>query len=100
MFDELTDLDEERLAAIDILIRKKARVARVYKIRVKIKTFEINDYVWKVSLPMDQRDLTLGKWSPKREGPFQIIVMFMNNVYEIQELSMDRRILTVNGKYL
>lgn len=56
MFDELTDLDEERLVAMDVLIRQKARVARVYNRRVKTKTFAVNDYVWKVILPMDRRD--------------------------------------------
>lgn len=65
-----------------------------------MKTFAINDYVWKVILPMDQRDRTLGKWSPKWEGPFQIIPTFMNNAYEIQELGINRRILRVNEKYL
>lgn len=100
MFEEHIDLDEERLAVVDILIRQKACVAIVYNIRVKTKTFAVNDYVWKVILPMDRRDWTLGKWSPKGEGPFQIIRMFTNNAYEIQELGMNRRILRVNGKYL
>lgn len=53
MFDELTDLDEDRLAVIDVLIRQKALVTRVYNKRVKTRTFAINDYVWKVILPMD-----------------------------------------------
>ena len=70
MFDELNDLGEERLASMDALIRQKTCVARVYNRRVKTKTFIVNDYVWKVILPMDKRDQTLGKWSPKWEGPF------------------------------
>lgn len=45
MFGELTDLDEERLAAIDVLIRQKARVAKIYNKRIKMKTFVINYYV-------------------------------------------------------
>lgn len=65
MFDELTDLDEERLAVMEVLIRQKARVAKVYNRRVKAKTFAVYDYVWKLILPMDQRDQRLGKWSPK-----------------------------------
>lgn len=96
MFDELTNLGEERLVAMDVLIWKKACVAKVYNRRVKMKTFAVNDYVWKVILPMDWRDQTLGKW----EGPFQIIWTLTNNAYEIQELGMDQRILRVNGKYL
>ena len=65
-----------------------------------MKTFPINDYVWKVILPMDQRDRTLGKWSPKWEGPFLITQTFTNKAYEIQDLGIDRRILRLNGKYL
>ncbi|XP_050895312.1 uncharacterized protein LOC127101929 [Lathyrus oleraceus] len=68
MFDKLTDLDEQRLVVMEVLIRQKACVARVYNIRVETETFAVNDYVWKVILPMDQRDRTLGKWSPKWEG--------------------------------
>ena len=100
MFDELADLDEERLAAIEMLIRKKERVAKVYNRKIKEKTFIDNDYVWKVILPMDRRDRTLGKWSPKWERPFQVTRTYINNAYEIKELGGDQRVLRVNGKYL
>ena len=56
MLYELTDLDEERLAVMEVLIRQKARVPRVYNRRVKTKAFVVDDYVWKVILPMDRRD--------------------------------------------
>lgn len=72
----------------------------MYNKRVKIKTFAINDYVWKVILPMGRRDRTLGKWSPNWEGSFQVIQTFTNNAYEVQEMGIDRRIIRVNGKYL
>lgn len=101
MFDELVDLDEERLAAVEMLARQKERVAKVYNRKVREKTFIVNDYVWKVILPMDRR-LTkfLGKWSSKWEGPFQVIRAFTNNAYEIKEVGMDQRVLRLNGKYL
>lgn len=100
MFDELVNLNEERLVAMETLARQKERVAKVYNIKVKTKTFAVDDCVWKVILPMDRRERTLGKWSLKWEGPFQIIRTFTNNTYEIHELGMDKRILRVNGKYL
>lgn len=68
--------------------------------KVRAKTFTVDDYVWKVILPMDHRDRPLGKWSPKWEGPFQVIQTFANIAYEIKELGMDQRVLRVNGKYL
>lgn len=55
MFEKLTNLDEERLAAMEVLIRQKSRVTRVYSRRVKTKTFAVDDYVWKVILSMDRR---------------------------------------------
>ncbi|XP_050890198.1 uncharacterized protein LOC127095564 [Lathyrus oleraceus] len=100
MMNELVDLDEERLHALEVLRRQKERVARAYNKRVKGKTFIMNDLVWKVILPMDRKKKTLGKWSPHWEGLFRILKAFSNNAYEIEELAEDRRILKVNGKYL
>ncbi|CAJ2628893.1 unnamed protein product [Trifolium pratense] len=47
MFDELVDLDEERLRALDTLSRQKERVAKAYNKKVKSKTFEVGNLVWK-----------------------------------------------------
>src|ERR1043165_4693902 len=73
MMNELVELDEVRLHALEIVMRQKERVARAYNKRVKGKTFTINDLVWKVILPMDKKNKTLGKWSPHWEGPFRIL---------------------------
>ena len=100
MLDELVDLDEERLHALELLKRKKKRVEKSYNKKVKIKTFSPGELVWKVILPMDRKTRFLGKWSPKWEGPFQVITIFSNNAYEVQEIDGDQRILRVNGKYL
>ncbi|XP_050888416.1 uncharacterized protein LOC127093515 [Lathyrus oleraceus] len=89
MMNELVDLDEERLHALEVLRRQKERVARAYNNRVKGKTFIMNDLVWKVILPMDRKNKTLGKWSPHWEGPFRILKAFSNNAYEIEEQAGD-----------
>lgn len=83
MLDELVDLDEERLKALELLKRRKKRVEKSYNKKVKLKTFSPEHLVWKVILPMDQKDKTLGKWSYKWEGPFQIIQVFSNGAYKI-----------------
>ncbi|XP_050896875.1 uncharacterized protein LOC127103676 [Lathyrus oleraceus] len=70
MINELVDLDEERLHALEVLRRQKERAARAYNKRVKGKTFTMNDLVWKVILPIDRKNKALGKWSPHWEGPF------------------------------
>ncbi|XP_050877864.1 uncharacterized protein LOC127081678 [Lathyrus oleraceus] len=100
MTDELVDVDEERMLAIDSLQRQKEKVARAYNKRVKGKVFVVDDLVWSVILPMDRNDKMLGKWSPNWEGPFKVVQAFSNNAYEVEELAPDRRILRVNGKYL
>lgn len=79
MSDELVDLDEGRMIALDVLTRQKERVARAYNKRVKGKMFALNDFVWKVILPMDRNDRTMGKWSPNWEGPFRVLKVFSNN---------------------
>ena len=83
MMNELVDLDEERLHALEILRRQKERVARAYNKKVKGKTFSTGDMVWKAILPMDRKNKLLGKWSPHWEGPFRVIHTFTNNAYEI-----------------
>ncbi|XP_050876195.1 uncharacterized protein LOC127079883 [Lathyrus oleraceus] len=92
MLDELVDLDEERLNSLELLKRQKKRVENSYNKKVKLKTFSPKDLVWKVVLPMDRKDRTFGKWSPKWEGPFQILQVFSNGAYEIEELSEDKNL--------
>ncbi|XP_050896424.1 uncharacterized protein LOC127103192 [Lathyrus oleraceus] len=53
MFDKLAQLDEDKLTALDILVRPKERVAKAYNKRVKSKIFNEDDLVWKVILHMD-----------------------------------------------
>ncbi|XP_050877842.1 uncharacterized protein LOC127081647 [Lathyrus oleraceus] len=100
MLDELFDLDEERLNALELLRQQKKRIEVSYNKKMKVKSFTPGDLVWKVILQMDRKDRALGKWSQKWEDPFQIPQIFSNGAYEIEELSEDRRILRVNGKYL
>ncbi|MCH87748.1 RNA-directed DNA polymerase (Reverse transcriptase), partial [Trifolium medium] len=96
MLDELVDLDEERLQALDVLTRQKERIAKAYNKKVKSKTFNVGDLVWKVILPMDKKDRVLGKWSPNWEGPFRVIQCFSNGAYEIEELTLDKYTLSIN----
>lgn len=45
MLDETVDLDEDWLAALDVLVRQKVKVAKAYSKKVKVKTFLVGDYV-------------------------------------------------------
>lgn len=68
--DELVNLDEERLTALDMLIRQYDRVAKTYNKKVKPKAFLVYYLVWKAILLMDKKDRFLGKLSPNSHGPF------------------------------
>ncbi|KAK2350898.1 protein NYNRIN [Trifolium repens] len=100
MSDELVDLDEERLNALEVLTKQKERVSKAYNKKVKSKSFSVGESVWKVILPMDKKDILLGKWSPNWEGPFKIVQVYSNGAYEIEELTPEKRTLGINGKYL
>ena len=100
MLDEFVDVDEERLMALNMLLRQKERIAKAYNKKVKSKSFNIGDFFWKVLLSMDKRDRVLGKWSPNWEGPFKFIQVFSNGVYEIEESASNNRIFKINDKYL
>ncbi|XP_057432184.1 uncharacterized protein LOC130724933 [Lotus japonicus] len=100
MYDELIELDEERLNALEVMIRQKERITKSYNKKVKFKAFSVGDLVWKVILPMDKKDRAYGKWAPKWEGPFKVIKCYSNNAYSIEEIGTIARILTINGKYL
>jgi len=100
MSDVLVGVDEERLMALEVLLRQKEHVAKAYNKKVKSKSFNIGDFVWKAHLPMDKRDKVLGKWSPNWEGPFKVIQVFLNGAYKIEELASNNRIFRINGKFL
>jgi len=84
MIDELVDLDEERLMALEVLTKQKERVEKAYNKKVKSKLFAQGDLVWKVILTMNKKNQVLGKWSSSWDGPWEIIRDFSNNAYEIK----------------
>lgn len=83
MYDELNNLDEERLEALENIIRQKERVSRYYNKKVKSKVFQVGDLVWKTILPIDVKSRKFGKWSPTWEGSFKVEKVFSNNAYQI-----------------
>jgi hypothetical protein len=44
--------------------KDKARVARAYNKKVRPKSFQITELVWKTILPLGTKDVKFGKWSP------------------------------------
>ena len=69
---ELEALDKKRLQALDHIMIQKKKMAQAYTKRVRRKSFEEGELVWKVVLPIDATNRELGKWSPSWEGPFKV----------------------------
>jgi hypothetical protein len=63
MLDKLDEVSDERVKAFGEIERDKLRVAKAYNKRVKEKSFQVGDLVWKTILPIGSRSSKFGKWS-------------------------------------
>ncbi|CAL8087276.1 unnamed protein product [Prunus armeniaca] len=72
MLLELEGLDASRIDTLNKLLAGKQAVSRAYNKRVKNKSFEEGEIVWKAVLPLRTHIAGYGKWSPTWEGHFII----------------------------
>ena len=81
-------------------------MARAYNKQVRRKSFEERELVWKgelvwkVVLPIGDKDEELGKWSPNWEGPFKVYQVLLGNSYWLLSLEGEPHKRLGNGKYL
>jgi hypothetical protein len=61
MLDRLDEVSDESVKALREIERDKLRVARAYNKRVKEKSFQVGDLVWKMILPIGSRSIKFGK---------------------------------------
>jgi hypothetical protein len=64
MLDRIDEATDERIKAIGEIERDKLRVARAYNKRVKEKSFQVGDLLWKVILRIGSKCIKFRKWSP------------------------------------
>jgi hypothetical protein len=100
MMDELEDLHQIRLKALENIEKNKIRVARYYNKKVKVKDFAEGDLVWKVILPIGTKDKVFGKWSPNWEGPFWVVRCVPGNAYILKTLLGEEFTSAINGRFL
>jgi len=86
MKDELEDLAGHRLNALINIEANKARAGRWYDKKVKAKSFDQGDLVWKLVLPIGTKDPKFGKWSPTWDGPYKISKCVPGNAYILENL--------------
>ena len=100
MLDRTDGNNESRLTALREIEKEKLRVARAYNKKVKEKSFQIGDLVWKTILPAVVKNNKFGKWSPNWEGPFKVVGIVHGNAYFVEDLQGRRLPKALNGKYL
>ena len=100
MKDGLEDLAGHWLKALINVEANKARVGRWYDKKVKVKSFDQGELVWKLILPIGTNSSKFGKWSPTWEGPFRINRCVPSNAYILEMLEGEEFSRALNGKYL
>jgi hypothetical protein len=86
MMDNIDKVTDVRLKALKGIEKDKTRVARAYNKKVKSKSFQVGELVWKTILPIGSKSNQFGKWSPNLEGPYKIIKVIYGNSYLLETL--------------
>jgi hypothetical protein len=100
MLNRLDEVSDERVEALDKIERDKLKVAKAYNKRVKEKSFQVRDLVWKTILPVGSRSCKFGKWSLNWEGPYRIEEVVPRNSDVVQSIHGTSLPRAINGKYL
>ncbi|CAL9028674.1 unnamed protein product [Prunus brigantina] len=100
MLMELEGLDASRIDTLNKLLAGKQAVSRAYNKRVKNKSFEEGEIVWKAILPLGTHIAGYGKWSPTWEGPFVINQILGMGAYRLQDRDGEIQAAPINGKWL
>ena len=56
-------------------------MARAYNKKVKAKSFQVGELVWKTILPLGTKSNKFGKWSPSWDGSYKIVKVIFGNSY-------------------
>jgi hypothetical protein len=100
MMERLDRVPEDRFKAMMEIEKEKLQTAKAYNKKVKEKSFQVEDLVWKTILPLGTHDRRFGKWSPNWEGPYRITGIVPGNAYFVEDLEGRGMAKTLNGKYI
>jgi hypothetical protein len=81
MMDNIDEVTDKCMDALEAIQKDKRRVARAYNKRVKAKSFQVGDLVWKIILPIGSKSNKFGKWSPSWEGPYKVVRVCSGNSF-------------------
>ncbi|KAM1302552.1 hypothetical protein ACFX2H_013471 [Malus domestica] len=99
MRQDLEDLEEAQLNAYNLLVVQKKIVERAYNRRVRQKTFDEGELVWKTILPIGIKDPRFRKWSPNWERPFIVHKVLGNGAYHLRDQTSLIHKLPINEKF-
>lgn len=85
-FDELNEFHDERLIALEKLVRQKERIAKFYDSRVKYKSFKVGDLVWKVILPIDKVVENMANGHPCGNDHLKLLKCFLEMLMLLSKL--------------
>jgi hypothetical protein len=100
ILDRLDEVSDERVKALGKIERDKLRVAKAYNKRVKEKSFQVGDLVWKTILPTGSRSSKFEKWSRNWEGLYRIDEVVPEKSYMVQSIQGTSLPGEINRKYL
>ena len=100
MMDNIDEVSDKQLQALKEIEKDNLRVARAYNKRVRAKSFQVGELVWKTILPLGTKSNKFGKWSPSWEGPYKIIKVIFGNSYMVETLQEECLPRALNGRYL
>jgi hypothetical protein len=100
MMDNIDEVIDKRLEALEAIEKDKRRVARAYNKRVKAKSFQAGDLVWKTIFPIRSKSNKFGNWSPSWEGPYKIVKVCSGNSYMVETLQGQQLPRALNGRHL
>ena len=100
MMDNIDEVSDKRLQALKEIEKDKFRVARAYNKKVRAKSFQVGELVWKTILPLGTKSNKFGKWSPSWEGPYKIVKVIFWNSYMVETMQGERLPQALNRRYL
>jgi hypothetical protein len=100
MMDNIDELTNKRMRVLKEIEKDKTRVAEAYIKKLRPKSFQVGELVWKTILPLGRKDIKFRKWSPSWEGPYKIIKVLVGNSYMMESLQGTCLPRALNGQYL
>ena len=100
MMDNIDKVADVRLKALKKIEKDKVRVAKAYNKKVRSKSFQVGELVWKTILLIGSKSNQFGKWSPNWECPYKVIKVIFGNSYMLETLQGEGLPRAINGRYL